>query len=105
MTERNEILKSMKKIEDYFQRCSQDNELFKPEFECARAIRHKVESVKRLTTKQAKDVLKIYNEANAGQHYDGSGWKDYQLHLRHLLTVDTFKIEIELPVGRITISA
>ena len=105
MTERQEIFKRMKKIEDYFQQCSLDDKLFEPELWCVKIIREKVGDVNKLTTKQAEEILEIYNETNAGQHYSGSGWMDYQLHLRHLLTVDNFKIEVDNASGRMRINA
>lgn len=85
----------MKKIEEYFQRYSSDNNLFQPEFLCARAIRQKVEGAGRLTTGDAEDILKIYNETNVGQHDNGSGWLDYQLHLQHLLSIDNIKFDVD----------
>lgn len=105
MTDRQEVLKRMKRIEDYFQRNSLDNVLFQPEFLCAKTIRERIETIGHLTTQDAEDLLKIYNETNAGQHYDGSGWFDYQLHLRILFKIDNLKAEVDFTTGRISINA
>lgn len=105
MTERQEILKRMKKIEDYFEQCSADNKLFRPEFECAKTIRDIVGHGSQLTRQEAEEIVKIHNGTNAGQHHSGSGWMDYQLHLRHLLTVDNLKVEIESSSGQMRINA
>ncbi len=94
----------MKKIEDYFQQSSFDNILFQPEFLCAQRIRAKIENIEFLTISDAEDILKIYNETNAGQHYDGSGWFDYQLHLRLLITIDNLKVDMDNTSGRMRIN-
>ena len=104
MTDREEILKRMKKIEDYFLRQSSDNKSFEPELHCAKIIREKVGEVIQLTAKDADEILEIFNETNAGQHYNGSAWMDYQLHLRHLLTLDNLKIEIDNASGRMRLN-
>ena len=95
MTEAHEILQRMKKIEDYFQRCSMDNKLFIPEYECAKKIREIAGHGNQLTEREADDILKIYNETNEQKHYDGSGWMDYQLHLSHLMKVNNLNIKIK----------
>ena len=89
-------------IEDYFQQNSLNNVLFQPEFECAKTVREK--TVERLTGKNAEDILRLYNETNAGQHYNGSGWFDYQLHLKQLLIIDNFKVQVDNSSGRMRIS-
>jgi hypothetical protein len=103
MTERLEILERMKKIEGYFQRHASENKAFNPEFECARAIRERVVQGNHLTIQDVHDILKICNETNAGPHYNGSGWLDYQLHLRHLLTVDGFIVDVDNNSGQMRI--
>jgi hypothetical protein len=104
MTERQVVLERMKKIEDYFQYNSLRNVLFHPEFVCASIIREKSEVAEFLTNKNAEDILKVYNETNAGDHYDGSGWQDYQLHLINLLTIDGFDIQFDNSSGHMRIS-
>jgi hypothetical protein len=105
MTERQEVLKRMKKIEDYFQQNSLNNILFEPEFQCAKKIREKIAVLGQLTIKDVEDILKIYNEANAGRHHRGSGWIDYQLHLRHLFNIDDLKVDVDDLSGRMRINA
>jgi hypothetical protein len=105
MTEREEILKRMKKIGGCFQQHSLDNDLFQPEFLCAKTIREKVETLGHLTTRDAEDILKIINKTNTGQHYNGSGWSDYQLHLKKLFTVDDLKVDIDNFSGWMSINA
>jgi hypothetical protein len=100
MAEREKILKEMKKIEAYFQQYSSGKDLFHPELLCAKTTRKKIEKVTgHLTTRDVEDILKIYNETTTGSHYDGSGWLDYQIHLRQLLTIDSFNIDVVQVVG------
>jgi len=99
MTERQEILGRMK-IEDYFERYSINNKLVEPEYACIKVIREKLESATQLTMSDAEEILKIYNRTHDLQQYHGSGWLDYQLHLRSLLTVDNFQIEVDKRNGR-----
>lgn len=85
----------MKKIEDYFQQQSSDNDLFLPEYLCAKAIREKLDSLRFIPHKDAEDILAIFNKANSEDHYDGSGWSDYQLHLRALLSLNNLKVDVD----------
>jgi hypothetical protein len=103
MIDRQEVLKKMKKIEDYFQQNSLNNALFKSEFECARTIRGIAEKLESLTSEDVAYILNVYNETNAGEHYSGSGWLDYQLHLIHLLTIDNFEIQVDNSSGQMRI--
>jgi hypothetical protein len=105
MTERQEVLKRMKKIEDYFQKNSLNNILFEPQFQCAKAIREKIGDLGQLAVKDVEDILKIYNEVNAGRHDNGSGWLDYQMHLRHLFNIDDLKVDVDDLSGRMRINA
>ena len=91
----------MLSIEDYFHRNARDNELFKPQFECARIIRLHMNGKTQLKMQDVGYILDVYNETNAGIHDGGSGWYDYQLHLRHLLALDNFEVKIDAATGRL----
>ena len=92
---KKEILTRMEKIEGYFGSLSETNELFKPEFDCAKKIRELLVKKNKLTLQDVESILKIYNDTNDGKHYNGSGWLDYRLHLMHLLSVEGFRVEEE----------
>jgi hypothetical protein len=98
---KREILARMEKFEGYFDSLSETNELFKPEFECAKRIKELFRQKDTLTLRDIESILKIYNDINDGKHYNGSGWLDYRLHLMHLLSIEGFTVEEENGTGRI----
>lgn len=95
MIERHEVLRRLKIFEARFQSSCSISIYFEPEYRCAKAINEKLEDLKCLTRKDAEEILKIYNETNSGEHYDGSAWFDFQLHLRMLFKHDNLIIENE----------
>jgi hypothetical protein len=98
---KREILARMEKFEGYFGSLSETNELFKPEFDCAKKIKELIRQNDTLTPQDVEIILKVYNDTNDGRHYNGSGWLDYRLHLIHLLSIDGFKVEEERLTGRV----
>jgi len=103
MNDRHEILGRMRKIENYFLRNIETHELFQPEFECARTINDLLEKNEQLTTTVAENILSIYNKTNAAEHYAGSGWFDYQLHLIHILKLHNLITEMNHHTGQINL--
>jgi hypothetical protein len=103
MIDRQQVLKEMKSIESYFLRNIATHELFQPEFECARTVNNLLEQNPNLTVTVAEEILSIYNKTNAAQHYDGSGWFDYQLHLIHILNLHNIPTKMDHHTGAINL--
>jgi hypothetical protein len=61
--------------------------------------------VQRLTANDAVDIVMLFNETNNGQHYNGSGWMDFRLHLIHLFTMDKLNFGVDSATGQIVIDA
>ena len=101
MANRQEVLERMRRIEGYFSRNIATHELFQPEFECAHAINNLLEQNENLTTTIVEDILSIYNKTNTAEHYAGSGWFDYQLHLMHILKLHNLTPEMNHHTGQI----
>jgi hypothetical protein len=105
MIDRQQVLKEMKSIEGYFLRNIATHALFQPEFECARTINAILEQHEGLTVTVAEEILSIYNKTNAAQHYAGSGWFDYQLHLIHILNLHNIPLEMNHRTGQISLKS
>ena len=99
--ERQQILARMRKLEDYFQEHAAHNELFVSEFNCARAVRQVIEHrSSTLNNDEVQEIVRICNDTYAVPHYNGSAWMDYQLHLKHLLAVDNFNLDLKQLNGK-----
>jgi hypothetical protein len=103
MIDPQEVLKKMRRTENYFLRSIAYCELFRPELECAKAINDLLEQNETLTTIVAGNILSIYNNTNAAQHYDGCGWFDYRFYVIHMLRLHGFKVGVNQHTGQISI--
>ena len=95
----------MRRITEYFREHSSNDRHFRLEFEAAKRMLDNLDHTSKLNLETATDIVKIYNETTAAGHGGGSGWLDFQLHLKHLLTIDNLKVEIDKSSGRLSVSA
>lgn len=89
---KGKLFDEMGQICEYFRRNAQDQPLFEPEFKTASFINAIIESLSDL---QQEDVVRILHAINATEdieHYEGSGWMDYKMHLNALLKKNGFDI-------------
>ena len=77
----------------YFDRNSQDYALFQPEYEVSKAINSILEQREIFTKSDVIEVLNFLNDIDKVEHYDGSGWFDYQLRLAYFLRLNGFETE------------
>jgi hypothetical protein len=75
------ILSEMEAICAYFKRNIENNVLFTPEYTIAAAINKRLKSGKPVTADTAKAILRLMSKLTPDNHYDGSGWLDYKMHL------------------------
>lgn len=79
----------------YFERNSKKDALFQPEYEVSKTINSILEQRKMLTESDVIDVVNLFNDIDKVEHYDGSGWLDYQMRLAYFFKLSGFKIEIK----------
>lgn len=78
------LLANMNSIGNYFHEQSKTNPMFAPEFEASAAIIERIEKGFSLQ-KDADEVISIYNSLKTVEHYNGSGWFDFGIHLKGYL--------------------
>lgn len=83
----------MVRLDRYFEGCIKDNFLFEPESKCSKKILEII-SKNRLEVSDFKEIVRMFNETGEIEHYSGSGWLDYALHLSSYL--ESFGFEVNL---------
>ncbi|BAV07230.1 hypothetical protein SAMN05421788_102148 [Filimonas lacunae] len=92
-TLKSNTIDSLKQCNAYFERNIQTHILFKPEYEVSKTINTIIENKQTLTQSDVIEILAILNDIDKEDHYDGTGWYDYQLRLSHLLHLNGFKTD------------
>lgn len=90
---KEEVLRGLQQAAAYFERNIQTCILFKPEYEVSIAINSILEEKETLTEMKVLEVLRLLNEIDGTEHFDGSGWFDYQIRVGSFLRVSGFEIE------------
>jgi hypothetical protein len=91
--ERKERLVGLQACCRYFQRCISDNKFFEPEFEVSKRVNSILETSPELTRSDVAEVLDLVNSLLTQEHYDGSGWHDYEIQLRGYLKFQGYHTE------------
>ncbi|RZJ99751.1 MAG: hypothetical protein EOO46_22050 [Flavobacterium sp.] len=79
----------------YFENNIPNHELFRPEFEISEKINSILEKKDALTKSDVDDILNLLNDFEKIEHYDGSGWYDYQIQLAYFLRLSGFDTEVK----------
>jgi hypothetical protein len=87
---KSDVLKGLQMCCTYFERNSKDHISFQPEYEVSKSINLILEQGETLTASDVVEVLDLFNGI-ANDHYDGTGWFDYQLRLSHYLRLSGFE--------------
>jgi len=66
--------------------------LFKPEFLAAERINNIIETSDIFSRQSANEMLEIINDVDKVNHYNGTGWMDYKMHLNHFLKTNGIKV-------------
>lgn len=88
-----DTLAGMQLVCAYFGQHSQNDPLFQPEYEVSKAINSIIEQRSILTKSDVIDVLNLLNDIDKVEHYNGSGWFDYQIRLAYFLRLSGFNTE------------
>jgi hypothetical protein len=75
------LLSEMDAISAYFKHNIKNDPLFSPEFTVSAAINKRFRSGKPVTRDTAKAILRLMSKLKPDNHYNGTGWLDYRMHL------------------------
>jgi hypothetical protein len=90
---KEKIFIEMKMISESFGKNADEFPLFRPEFLATQKINNIIENANILSRELASEMLQIINDLNSVEHYDGSGWLDFKMHLNYFLRKNGFKVE------------
>ena len=89
-----DVLDGLKLCCAYFERNIQNNSDFEPEFNTSKMINSILDTNQILTEEDVKNIVKLVNDVDKIEHYDGSGWKDYKMRLSHFFRLLGFDINL-----------
>ncbi len=95
ISQSREVLNNLKTISIYFEKHIQSHEIFRFEFETSQKINKVLEENENLKKTDVIEVLSIFNAIEKVEHYDGSGWINYQICLTHYLWLNGFSTVYE----------
>ena len=98
-----DALNNLQLCVDYFERHIETNILFRAEFEVSKAVHSILTDKKILTGDDVVNILVLVNDIDKIEHYDGSGWYDYQIRLGYFLRISGFETKIEDRKMRLTV--
>ena len=90
--EKGDTFERMKRISAYFKNHAESNPLFKIEFEISARINTLICGLEELTISDIKEMISKINETEKQNHYVGSGWTDYKMHLFSLIKINGFQV-------------
>jgi hypothetical protein len=73
---------------------SNTNAEYLPEFMGSKSINDILQNSTKLETEDVNDILKILVNVDLSNHYNGSQWYDYKIHLNALLQEKGFDVAI-----------
>lgn len=91
--EKGEIFDEMNMICKKLKLSSQRNFLFEPEFNISLKINNEIKKLEKVTQSNAIKLIDLFNEINNIEHYDGSAWLDYKIHLASFLSINGHKVK------------
>lgn len=94
MNNRKELLDKLSWFSGYFKESSQYNALIVSELETATIIFSIIDQEGPINKDVGLQICNYVNKLDELPHHNGSGWWDYLLHLKALLTTDGFKCEL-----------
>ncbi len=92
---KSDVLNGLRLRSAYFDTNIQNHAIFKPEYEVSKTINLILEENEMLTEPEIIEILTLLNDIEKVEHYDGSGWYDYQLQLAHFLCLNGFETEFK----------
>jgi len=73
---------------------SKSNSLFLSEHEISKEINGMIRSIKKPTETEFKNIVELIKSIDNTEHYDGSQWYDYKIHLNAILRINGFELNI-----------
>ena len=98
-----EFMCRMKGLARYFADNIKNNPLFTPEMEASREIYKILAENSILSENHLLDIVSAFNKVIGMDHYNGSGWLDFKLHLQKLFRDHGYNA-VDCQDGKITIS-
>jgi hypothetical protein len=98
-----EIQKNIDRLnwfERYFSNNVKNDILFEPEFEAAKEI-NLIARQEELRQEDFLRIIEIFNVANNAEHYNGSGWMDFRLHIQGMIRA--YGLDVIIVNGNIVI--
>jgi hypothetical protein len=92
---KTDALHGLHLLSTYFERHMQNQELFRPEYEVSKTINSILKEKDALAKTDVVEILNLLNDIDKVEHYDGSGWHDYQIQLAHFLSLNGFNTEFK----------
>lgn len=92
---KSNVLNGLNQRSAYFERCIKEDALFIPEYEVSKTINLILNEKEILTERKVTEILTLLNDIEKVEHYDGSGWYDYQIQLAHFLRLNGFDTEFK----------
>jgi hypothetical protein len=83
----------MKLFCNKFEQSSMGNAAFYPEYVTSKKINEMVESIPNFSKSDAEKVVDILNKMYQVEHYDGSMWLDYRIHVAKMLSMKGFRTD------------
>ena len=87
----------------YFKRQSTSNKKFLPELDVASRIVNHIKSKSELSELDLKMIADIYNEIIDYEHYNGSGWHDFQMRLTRFFWVFGYDTRLDTETKKLDI--
>lgn len=101
--EQRKVFNYLKMIESYFRNNSDLFPLFIPEYEICSDINNLISSRNILTESDFEEIVSIYNRIVDVEHYNGTGWMDYQLRLGAFLRFSGYESDFSYITGKLNI--
>ncbi len=81
-----EYFKRMELMSSSFENQSKVDSMFLPEYKVSKEINDIIRSTEKLSELDIERIEKLISEIDDAEHYNGSQWNDYKMHLRTLLS-------------------
>lgn len=83
---------------------NQEHALFKSEYEICRQVSDFLNNTPELKESDLPTIVDICNQMAGVEHYDGSGWYDFQIRLSYLFGRYNYDSDWDRATGRVTIT-
>lgn len=89
-----EHFKRMEMMCKTFHSKSKNDDLFKTEYVVSKQINHLIKTISRPNKSDFENIVKLIKDVEKTEHYDGSQWFDYKIHLNAILKENGYEFNI-----------